>query len=355
MNRTLFCLFATPLLATVMSAPSAAQARMRAPDASPRAQVSQTVGITQVSVDYSRPGVKGRDVFHDPNVVPVGGGQLWRAGANENTVVSFEHDVTIEGKPLPAGSYGLHMAVAPSGPWTAIFSKNTGAWGSYTYDQSEDALRVQVTPTEGPAVEWLQYSFEDLDRDGATLVLAWDTKRVPLHIGVDTTSNMVTYLNDEYTRGYGFWIAPQLTQAAQWCDNNDVNREQALVWATRGATGAPSFNSLWVKSSLEDALGKHDAAKASLAQAQGFANETQMNQVGYQLLGAGKLDKAIQIFAANLEKNPQSWNAHDSLAEALAAAGETERAIELYTKAKDMAPDDQNKQRIEQALETLRG
>lgn len=355
MNRSFLCLLATPLLAVALSQPAGAQQRMLAPDASPRAQVAQTVGITHVSVDYSRPGVKGRDVFADPNIVPVGGGQLWRAGANENTVVSFDRDVSIEGKALPAGSYGLHIAVAPSGPWTAIFSKNTKAWGSYTYDPSEDALRVQVTPTDGPAVEWLRFSFEELDQDGATLVLAWDTKRVPLHIGVDTKAHMVAYLNDEYTRGYGFWSAPQLTQAAQWCANNDVNHEQALTWATRGAQAAPNFTSLWVKSSLEDALGKTEAAKATLAQAQGYANEAQMNQLGYQLMGAGKLDKALTIFAANLEQNPQSWNAHDSLAEALAAKGETERAIELYTKAREMAPDDMNKQRIDQVLATLRG
>lgn len=356
MTRSFLLLIATPLLAAVLADSSAAQQRMLAPMASPHAVAVQTIGLTEVSVDYSRPGLKGRDVLNDPNVVPFDNPALpWRAGANENTVVSFDRDVTIGGTPLAAGSYGLHIYPRAAAPWTVMFSHNTGAWGSYTYDVNEDAARVDVTPTEGPKTEWLTYSFEDLDTDSATLMLAWDTLRLPIKIDVDTTTHMVDYLHNDYTRGYGFWIAAQLNQAAAWCDANDVNLEEALTWATRGANGAPSFNALTVKASIEEKLGQAEAATATRLAAEPLATEVQRNALGYQLMGAGNLDRAIAVFKENLEKFPNSWNAHDSLAEALANKGETELAIELYSKALELAPDDTNRQRIGQVLAGLRG
>ncbi|GJM21621.1 MAG: hypothetical protein DHS20C15_15360 [Planctomycetota bacterium] len=356
MTRSFLLLIATPLLAAVLADSSAAQARMLAPMASPRAVTTQTVGITEVTVDYSRPGLNGRHVLKDPNVVPFDNPALpWRAGANENTVISFDRNVTVGGKPLAAGSYGLHIYPKTNAAWTVMFSHNTGAWGSYTYNANEDAARIDVMPDEGPKTERLSFDFEDLDNDGATLVLAWDTLRLPIKIGVDTTAHMVDYLNNDYTRGYGFWIAAQQNQAAAWCDANDVNLENALAWATRGANGAPNYNSLSVKASLEEKLGRADAAAATRAAAEPYATEAQRNAFGYQLMSAGKLTDAIAVFTENLEKFPNSWNAHDSLAEAYANVGKRELAIELYTKALELAPDDTNRQRITHVLQGLRG
>lgn len=340
-------------LGTSLHAQSA-QARLLQPASSPRATVSQTIGITEVSVEYSRPGLKGRDVMSNPNVVPFDNpGLAWRAGADMNTVVSFQHDVTVQGSPLAAGTYGLHIWPKRSGPWTVAFSNVSDAWGSYTYDAAEDALRVTTTPGEGPKTEWLQYGFEDLGRDGATLVLAWDELRLPLSIGTDTTQNMVGYLRDDFTRGFGFWIPQQLTTAAAWCDSNDVNLEEALGWAQRG-TQAPSYAAFTTLASIQQKLGKATDAEATYAQAETFANEAQRNALGYQMLQNGRTQKAIEIFARNVEAYPKSWNVHDSLGEAYAAAGDNAKAIDCYSKALEMVPDDTNKQRIQNTLNALR-
>lgn len=332
-----------------------AQARLLQPMTSPRATVGQILGITEVLVEYGRPGLAGRDVMNNPNVVPFDNPQSpWRAGANMNTVISVSHDVTVQGKSLPAGEYGVHTWPKRDAPWTIAFSKVTGAWGSYTYDPAEDVLRVEATPGEGHKTEWLSYTFEDLDSDSATLVLAWDELRLPLEIGTDTTANMLSYLRDDYTRGYGFWLAPQLTAAATWCDTNNVNLEEAASWAQRG-TQSPSFTAFTTLGSIQEKLGLTSDADASYASAEQYANEAQRNALGYRQLQGGRIQKAIETFARNVEAFPASWNAHDSLAEAYTAAGEEDKAIELYTRALEMVGDDKNKARIQSTLDQLRG
>ena len=167
-TRRLTLAFSTVLLGGLLSTTAASQARLISPMPSPRGQTTQVVGVTEVSVDYGRPGVKGRTVMGNPAIVAFDQTQPWRAGADENTVITLEHDVTVQGQPLAAGSYGIHMFPKSKGPWTVPFSTNTSAWGSYSYDANEDVLRVEVTPREGSFQEWLEYEFQDLDKNGAT-------------------------------------------------------------------------------------------------------------------------------------------------------------------------------------------
>jgi len=348
-------LITTALLA-FLAAPATTQQRLLQPMPSPRAGVCQRIGVSQVEVDYSRPGVKGRSVMQDGNIVPMDSPrQPWRAGADENTVVSFEHDVTVEGKPLAAGSYGLHMFPSSQGPWTVAFSHDTHAWGSYSYDAAHDALRVEVTPQQGAFTEWLQYEFRDLTSESATLVLRWETTEVPMHLGVDTQAVMVDYLRNDYVRGYGFWEPAQLIAAATWCDTHDVNTEEALFWATRACNAAPSFAGLQAKASLERKLGRQEAADASAAAAERLATEPERNALGYQLLQAGELAQAIEVFAANAQQFPDSWNAHDSLAEACALSGDTASARQHYERALQLVTDASQQRRIRGALEKLGG
>ena len=275
MTTTLRLLAAGALLAGLLPAHAVAQQRMTQPMPSPRASVSQTIGITQVSVEYSRPGVKGREIFGNPQIVPYDSGQPWRAGADENTVVEFEHDVTVEGQPLAAGRYGVHIFPKSSGPWTVAFSKDNASWGSYTYDASRDALRVEVTPMEAPQREWLQYEFRDLGTHGATLVMHWDETALPVKLGVDTTALMVEYLNTDYVRGYGFWQAPQLLAAASWCDRNDVNLENAEAWAARATASAPDANGLSTLASIQAKLGKTTEAEETRKRAAELSPEAE--------------------------------------------------------------------------------
>jgi hypothetical protein len=177
-------------LLLVLPAPSLAQAP-KVP-ASLKASVTQRLGTDcDITIDYSRPGVKGRKIWGD--LVPYGmnpGNQYsknkpypWRAGANQNTTIEFKKAVLVEGKPLPAGKYGLHM-IPGEKEWVIIFSKNNAAWGSFAYNQDEDALRVTVTPVKAPHQEWLMFGFDDLAGTSATAYLHWEQVKVPFKIQV---------------------------------------------------------------------------------------------------------------------------------------------------------------------------
>ena len=180
------------VLAVVLALPSPSLAQGDKVPASLRAGVTQRLGTDcDITIDYGRPGVKGRKIWGD--LVPYGmspGNQYsnnkpypWRAGANENTTIEFKKDVLVEGKPLPAGKYGLHM-IPGEKEWTIIFSKNNSAWGSFTYNQDEDALRVTVTPIKVPHQEWLMFGFDDLAGTSATAYLHWEQLKVPFLIKV---------------------------------------------------------------------------------------------------------------------------------------------------------------------------
>jgi hypothetical protein len=155
-----------------------------------KASVMQRLGVdTDITIEYSRPGVKGRKIWGE--LVPYGlapGNKYskekpypWRAGANENTTIEFSKDVLVEGNKLPAGKYGIHM-IPSEKDWIIIFSKNNSAWGSYLYNQEEDALRVTVTPTEAPHQEWMMFGFDNLAGTSATAFLHWEKLKVPFKI-----------------------------------------------------------------------------------------------------------------------------------------------------------------------------
>ncbi len=172
----------TLALAAVALAGSA-EAQEREVRVSPYAETVQRIGVSDVKVTYHRPAVKGREIWNT-KIVPYGGDPMpWRAGANDTTVISFEADVTINGEALPAGDYGFHI-IPTEGAWTLIFNKAAKGWGSYRYDEAEDALRVEVTPVEAPHEEWLRYGFEDLTEDSAVAYLHWEKKKVPFTIAL---------------------------------------------------------------------------------------------------------------------------------------------------------------------------
>ena len=172
--------------------PLTALAQGDGPRPSLAATVSQRLGTeTDITIQYSRPGVKGRTVWGD--LVPYGlapgnnysnGNPFpWRAGANENTTIEFGSALLVEGQRLPAGKYGIHMIPTQS-TWTVIFSRQNDIWGSYTYDATQDALRVTVTPVTAPHAEWLMYGFEDLAGTSATAFLRWERMKVPFRIAL---------------------------------------------------------------------------------------------------------------------------------------------------------------------------
>ncbi|MEM1116796.1 MAG: DUF2911 domain-containing protein [Bacteroidota bacterium] len=282
---------ALPLAVLLAAAPALAQRQLTTPRTSPHARVAQTVGLTTLSVDYHRPAVNGRTVWGD--LEPYG--EVWRAGANENTVFEVSTDVEIEGEALPAGSYGLHM-VPTDGDWTIIFSTVDHAWGSYSYDPSEDALRVTVTPRPGPMTERLVYRFDDPSDDGATLILAWDELEVPVEITVDTPEVVIASMQEEL-RGVAGFFADGWHQIATYALMNGVHTEAALGWAERAVGMDPAFAHRMTQAALLDRLGRSPEATTARNEAFASASEDEVRAYARSLRRAGMAAEADATLA----------------------------------------------------------
>src|ERR1700757_175903 len=230
------------------------------PRASQRATVTQRIGLTDVTIAYHRPTVGGREIWG--KTVPYG--QVWRAGANDNTTIAFTDDVSIEGKPLAAGTYGLHT-IPDKDQWTIIFSKNSTSWGSFSYDEKEDALRVTTKPQAADFREALTYTFEEVKPDSAAATLRWEKLAVPFHVSVDVKTVVLKSVKNELRSVGGFTWAGY-DEAAQWCLDNNYNLEEALKWEETSIQNEERFENLETKSRILDAMGrKDDAAKAYAA------------------------------------------------------------------------------------------
>ena len=190
--RRKFFLGLVVVLAVGFAVSSTAFAQEKKVRPSLHASVSQTIGVdTDITFDYSRPGVKGRTIWGE--LVPYGlapGNKYseekpfpWRAGANEKTTIAVSSDVLVDGKPLPAGKYSIHM-IPSEKDWIVIFNKVSEGWGSYDYDEAEDALRVKVTPVEAPFEEWMRFGFDDLAGTSAVAFLQWEKLKVPFTIAL---------------------------------------------------------------------------------------------------------------------------------------------------------------------------
>lgn len=214
----------------------------------PRATISEEVGITSITIKYSRPDVNKREgkIYGDANVVTYGfstssfitnqNTSPWRAGANENTIISFEHDVKVEGQPLKAGTYGLFMAMGADNV-TIIFSKQSDAWGSFYYDEKYDALRVNVKPVAlDKSVEYLKYEFIEHKEKYCVIAMQWEKLSVPFKVEVDVDNIVLARLRDQLTSRQGFTPALILT-AVQYCFNKNINLDEALVWSKKAIDG----------------------------------------------------------------------------------------------------------------------
>jgi len=318
------------------------------PEASPRATLSQKVGLTEISVTYNRPAVKGRQVWG--GLVPYG--KVWRAGANENTVVAFSSPVQVGGTTLPAGRYGLHM-VPTATEWTVIFSSQSHGWGSYSYDAKEDVAKVQVTPVPTEPTERLAFTFDDPADAGVTLSLRWEKLRVPIPLTVDTRQVVVQSLRDQL-KGLHQFFPESWSAAAGWCARNDVNLDEAMTWVDRALNMRQSYGALRTKAALLEKKGDAKGAETMRAKALGIATEAEINQAGYVLLGQSKLDEAIALFQKNVKDHPDSWNAYDSLAEAYALKGDKAQATANYRQALERVKQEDQRVRIREELARLK-
>lgn len=337
------------IIAVVCSSATAYAQQLNLPDASPSAKIMQTVGLTDVTVVYHRPAVNGRPIWG--KLVPYN--EPWRCGANENTTVTFSSDVKIGGKALRAGTYGLHM-IPTQKDWTIAFSNMSTAWGSYSYDVKEDALRVTVAPRAvANHVERLQYRFDDPGDAKATLVLAWEKLEVPLAIEIDTPKVVMASVRAQLRGQLGFtWQAN--SQAARYWLNNGGSLDEALKFVDASIGRQPTYGNYNVRAAILEKKGDAKGAAEFRAKALPLATENEVNQEAYRLVGQKKFDDAIKLLQMNIEKYPESWNAHDSLAEALATKGDKAGALAEYNKALAMTKDPEQKKRINAEMAKLK-
>ncbi|HKQ98610.1 MAG TPA: DUF2911 domain-containing protein [Candidatus Polarisedimenticolia bacterium] len=272
------------LVALALTAPEATAQQLKLPRVSQKGVVTQTIGMTDITITYSRPGVKGRTIWGD--LVPYD--KVWRTGANEATTIAFSKDVTIEGKPLPAGTYSLHTIPGKTS-WSVIFNKKAEQWGSYEYDATQDALKVQVTPAAGPNVEWMQFSFPEVGTNSGKAELAWEKVRVAFNIGTDTTNQALAEIRKTLSGEVKEWTVPY--GAASFAFNNNLNNAEAMGWIDRSVGMQETFWNLRLKSQMLEKAGQKKDAIATAEKA----------------VTVGKTDKDAADEVPKLEKQIAEW------------------------------------------------
>ncbi|HTK28584.1 MAG TPA: DUF2911 domain-containing protein [Vicinamibacterales bacterium] len=331
-----------------------------------RAEVSQWIGLVKVTIAYHSPNVHGGggadrtghiwgdlvhyglfdDGFGPSHATP------WRAGANENTTISFSHDVRIGGKDLPAGTYGLFLEIQPSGPWTWIFSKQATGWGGYQYDPANDALRVNSDPETAPYTEFLTYGFDNRRLSSAVAFMQWENKRVAMTIDVPDAIGVYVAAMRKELLGWPGFNYQNWQRAAQFCADNKVNLDEALVWADKAisdpfrgaAQGREDFSTLQTKAAVLHAMNREPEADVVMDKAVRLAGTPAMpiHQYGLRLLAAGRNDRAMAIFRLNRQQHPEdTFVTYVGLARGYASTGDKKNAIANWEIAIRNIPDSQ--------------
>lgn len=338
-------------------------AQINTPNGSQKATVSQRVGISDITITYARPSVNGRTIWG--NLVPYGMNNLgfgtstaapWRAGANENTTITFSHDAKVEGKPIKAGTYGLHIEVKEDNKATLIISQDADAWGSFFYDQSKDVLRAEITTVDVPHHELLTYEFNEVLATSAIATLAWEKKGFPFSISFDVT-NIVLEDWRQKAKGQPGFQRQNWEQAANFAFNNGGDLNEALGWIDSAIAGQffsqKTFNNLQIKAQILSKMGKADEASVVMDEALSMATIFQVHQYGRTLIAAGELDKAFEVFSMNAEKNKDQWPVHYGMARAYSAKGDFKSALNHLKIALDNAPNEASKGRVQANIDKL--
>ena len=331
-----------------------------------KAVIGEQIGLTQVTIHYDRPGVKGREGKIWGQLIPAGyidqgfGSSKeapWRAGANENTTIEFSNDVMVEGQPVKAGKYGLFIAY-DSTESTLILSKNSTSWGSFYYDPKEDVIRVKVKPYHlNYPVEWLKYEFLNETENSAVIAVEWERLAIPFKVETNYVQDQLeTFRNELRSQRGFFWIA--WDQAAQWCLQRNVNLEQALQWAD--SASGPSFGGQTIfqphatKAQILYKLGRNGEADAILKESLPLANMQELHQYGRSLIQQKKPKEAMEVFKMNYSKNPNQFTTLMGMTRGYSANADYKNALKYATMALPLAPNEPNKQFLQSAIEKLK-
>jgi tetratricopeptide (TPR) repeat protein len=324
-----------------------------------RSEVSQYLGLVKVTIVYNSPDVAGREIWG--KLVPYGLTNLnnrkstaenpspWRAGANENTVITFSHDVEVEGKPIKAGSYGLHM-IPGQEDWVVIFSTNTGAWGSFSYVPSEDVLRVNVKSAPCEFNEFLTYEFTDRLQNSATARLKWEKVSVPFKIAVPNGDELyVRKLREEFTgpKG-GNWL--NMVGAINFCATKKINLDEAYGWAQQFIDRNIKYYPIYqAKGNVLDAMGKKVEADATMKEAINLPDATsnQIVMYGRSLINQKREKDALPVFEVALKRFPADAGAMVGMARGFSANGDHKKALKFLQDALKIETNAGNKTNIE--------
>jgi hypothetical protein len=270
-------------LVVAAALPAAAQQQIRTPRPSQKQIVTQTVGVTDITINYSRPGVKNRSIWGA--LVPYD--KVWRTGANEATSIQFSDDVTINGQPLPKGTYSLHT-IPTAGDWTIIFNKVADQWGSYSYDEKSDALRVKATPQKSEFREWLTFDFPQISADAATVAIRWENISVPFTVGTDSVKKTIASIRNAMVSSKGdAWRLPYL--AAQTAFDAGSMTAESSQWVDESIKANENISNLWLKARMQ--------AKAG--------NVAEARKTGAAAIAKATADQAD--FAAEIKRQMAEW------------------------------------------------
>lgn len=317
------------------------------PNASQKAKVYQQVGVTDIAIVYHRPLVKGREVFG--KMVPFG--KVWRTGANENTVIKFSTDVTINGKELKAGKYGFH-AIPNKDTWTLIFNKDNESWGSYFYNKENDVLRVDVKPSTVSHNELLTYSFTDVTSNEATINLAWDKTAVSFKVHANTKDLTIASLKTQM-KSLPFWGWTGLYNAANYTLTNNTHLEDGLTWINRSIRNNKNFTNLMLKSQILEKLNRSEEAKPLVSEAFSMGTINQINRYAYFKFQAKDNSAGLAALKHNIKNSPKNYQSYTAMAWGYTNAGNKKEAMKMYKKALKMAPKDKI-EGIEKAMTALK-
>ena len=327
---------------------------------SPAASVTQTIGISTVTVNYSRPSVRGRKIWdslvpYGYNVQGFGAGNRapWRAGANENTTITFSNDAKVQGQPVPAGEYGLFFVINSDNAGEVILSKDYKSWGSFWYDSTHDFLRANIQIRDVPVMaEMLTYDFINDDKNYAELVLNWEKKQFPVKIEFDVDKIVMDNAVEQLKNTVGFsWQG--YASAANYALQNNTNLDQAVVWANQAVTQNRNFTTLNLKSRILKAQGNADEAAKTMDTAIQLSTENELNLYAYGLMNQQQTDKAIEMFLLNTKRHPESANVWDSLGEGYFTKGDKKNAIASFKKSLSMNPPAPTKANSEKFLKQM--
>jgi len=363
------------ILAVLLALNAGAQSSLTLPPdgENQHATVTQYLGLVKVNIDYNSPKV------HNPRTGEDRRGKIWgtlvpygmakglgygtcnecplRVDANQNTVFTASNDIKVEGQPLAAGSYGLHM-IPGQDEWTLIFSRNSTSWGSFFYDTADDALRVNVKPAKSDYHEYLTFEFPDRKLDRATVAMKWEDLQVPFTVSVDNIAALyIDNIRKELKNAHGFsWV--NYNAAARYAvDNKDP--KDALEWAKIAATnsfpGQENFTTLMTLADAQAASGMEADATRTRDKAINLPGTTpiELHQYARTLLQKGKKQEAFSVWQLNAKRHPNEWPVNVGLARGNSAVGNYKEALKYAKLALAQAPDDNNKKNLQTGIEKL--